>query len=347
LPVIFEHPKRSGLNAEEFQDRSIGTAILPYISDASGFALAEGAEPSEVWTIAKIFDSDAAELMQTTHRSTSPGVMPPKGSEATELKNGTKVLFEGLPLVLDHLAVCESGVWDKNGPPSGIRLDRKDNRMAKSVEDLERQLAELKRRAEAAETARDDAKRRADAAEAERALVASKEQVDPERGLDAKLKALADQNEELRKRLDALSQKPPSIEDLNAVSAAFHRADRAYQMLGEQTPLSIPGETSVSYRRRLAHGLRRFTKSWKNYAFHDSQQPQDFTLVENAIYSEAEDYAKHPPTGGLFLRELVTHPNGKTRVDFVGDSRVAFAPFMHASKFVVTAINRPQGTVAK
>jgi hypothetical protein len=61
--------------------------------------------------------------MQTTHRSTSPGVTPPEGSKAVELKSGDKILLEGLPRVLDHLAVCELGVWDKNAPPSGIQLD--------------------------------------------------------------------------------------------------------------------------------------------------------------------------------------------------------------------------------
>jgi hypothetical protein len=142
LPVIFEHPERSGLNSDEFKERAIGTVILPYVKG------------DEVWGIAKIFDADAAELMQTTHVSTSPGVTPPQGSEATELKDGTKVLAEGLPLILDHLAVCEAGVWDKDGPPEGVRLDRKGSVVTEEEK-------------KALEKERDDAKIRADAAESE------------------------------------------------------------------------------------------------------------------------------------------------------------------------------------
>ena len=67
LPVIFEHPDNCGLNSEEFRERSIGSVTLPYIKG------------EDVWGVAKIFDADAAALMQTTHRSTSPGVTPPKG----------------------------------------------------------------------------------------------------------------------------------------------------------------------------------------------------------------------------------------------------------------------------
>jgi len=155
LPVIFEHPERSGLNEQEFRDRAIGTIVMPYVKD------------DEVWGIAKIFDGDAAQLMQTTHRSTSPGVTPPKGADATNLKDGTKVLAEGLPLTLDHLAVCENGVWDKDGPPVGIRLDRKDSVVTEEEK-------------KALEKERDDAKVRADSAESELKEIKDKARKDAE-----------------------------------------------------------------------------------------------------------------------------------------------------------------------
>ena len=154
LAVIFGHPERSGLNHEEFRERSIGSIVLPYIKG------------DEVWGIAKIFDADAAALMQTTHRSTSPGVTPPQGSQPITLEDGTKVLPEGLPLILDHLAICEAGVWDKEGPPEGIRLDASPGKVHMAEEDLEKELKDARARIDEFEKA--DKARKDAAAEEER-----------------------------------------------------------------------------------------------------------------------------------------------------------------------------------
>lgn len=112
LPLIFVHPKKSLLNTEEFRDRSIGTVFLPYIKGR------------EVWGIAKVFDDDAAQLMRTSHASTSPAVVfrDAGSTETVELENGSTVLIEGKPSYLDHLAICEEGVWDKGGEPTGVNL---------------------------------------------------------------------------------------------------------------------------------------------------------------------------------------------------------------------------------
>lgn len=111
LPVIFEHPDSANLNTDEYRQRAIGTIIMPYVKG------------DEVWGIAKIFDSDAAALMQTTHTSTSPGVKAGADSQMLATPNGDDVLVETSPAILDHLAICSAGVWDKGGPPMGIRLD--------------------------------------------------------------------------------------------------------------------------------------------------------------------------------------------------------------------------------
>ena len=409
LPVIFEHPERSGLNSQEFQDRAIGTIVLPYVKG------------DEVWGIAKIFDADAALAMQTTHTSTSPGVTPPKGSVATELKDGSKVLAEGLPLVLDHLAICSAGVWDKDGPPEGIRLDRKEKPLAdEDKEKLEKERDDAKLRADAAEKelndmkadkAKKDAeetekkaieaaekekadKAKKDAADAKKrdsrkdrhskhdgdimdcsrcdseesaeekeredkakkdAEAAPKTPVDAERGtelndsklteLTAQHNALQLQHAEMSKRLDAMNVQP-SIEDSNEIAKAWSRWDSLYQMLNEQTPRAYPGEKPRAYLRRLADGVRKFTQSFANYVFHDSPQPTDFGLVVDAIYNEALAHSKKPIMDKPgFLREVVTHPHGKTRTEFIGDSRSAFLPFMHPTKFAIAKINRPTGSV--
>jgi hypothetical protein len=119
LPVIFLHPQRGErnekgngalLDSETFQNQSIGSVTLPYIKG------------EDVWGIARIYDLDAARLMLASHRSTSPAVdFGVAGStESITLPDGSKLLLEGNPDYIDHLAVCENGVWDKGGEPSGI-----------------------------------------------------------------------------------------------------------------------------------------------------------------------------------------------------------------------------------
>lgn len=149
LAVVDGHPPGRGVDTEWYREHAIGNVVLPYISG------------DEVWGVAKIFDAKAAEEMQSSKTSTSPGVKPPEDSIATETKDGTKVLAEDLPLVLDHLAICPAGVWDKNGPPEGVRLD---SRKADEVPETE----EEKKALEKANKERDDAMARADAAEKER-----------------------------------------------------------------------------------------------------------------------------------------------------------------------------------
>ena len=117
LPVIFDHPVKGMLNTDEYRDRSIGSIILPYIPSADD----DKHSPTEVWGIARIYDRDAAELMMTTHISTSPAVTFDKDNMTyIRTDDGSRLLLEGKPKILDHIAVCEAGVWDKRGEPQGV-----------------------------------------------------------------------------------------------------------------------------------------------------------------------------------------------------------------------------------
>lgn len=113
LPLIFEHPKTSLLDTQEFRDRAIGTVTLPYVKD------------DEVRGIAKVFDEDGAALMRSSHASTSPAVVfrDAGSTQSIELNDGSTVLIEGKPSYLDHLAICVEGVWDKGGEPTGVNLE--------------------------------------------------------------------------------------------------------------------------------------------------------------------------------------------------------------------------------
>lgn len=121
LPVIFEHPGDSMLNTEEWRNRAVGTIVLPYIPERDD----EFHAKTDVWGVARIYDGDAAELMQTSHVSTSPAVsLDAAGdSRSVDMDDGSTLLIEGKPPFLDHLAVCPVGVWDKGGEPRGVSLD--------------------------------------------------------------------------------------------------------------------------------------------------------------------------------------------------------------------------------
>jgi 8-oxo-dGTP pyrophosphatase MutT (NUDIX family) len=113
LAVIWEHPTKATLNSKEFSKRIIGTTLLPYI------------EGDEVWGITKVYDDEANKLLESGQLSTSPTVVFTELSVNTTLAlpDGTMLLFEGKPYLLDHIAVCEQGVWDKGGEPSGVSND--------------------------------------------------------------------------------------------------------------------------------------------------------------------------------------------------------------------------------
>jgi 8-oxo-dGTP pyrophosphatase MutT (NUDIX family) len=113
LAVIWEHPKKATLTSKEYANRSIGSIMVPFIKG------------DEVWGIAKVYDDQANEAMEKDQLSTSPTVQFSQTSVNQHLAfdDGTVLLIEGKPALLDHVAVCERGVWDKGGDPGGISND--------------------------------------------------------------------------------------------------------------------------------------------------------------------------------------------------------------------------------
>lgn len=113
LSVIWEHPEKSLLNHDEFKDRIIGSIMLPYVPSE---------KPNEVWGIAKIYDAEAAKEMSENVLSTSPAVnfADPSENDKIKLEDGKIMLIEGKPSLLDHIAICSNGVWDKGGAPTGV-----------------------------------------------------------------------------------------------------------------------------------------------------------------------------------------------------------------------------------
>lgn len=177
LTVVMEHPDKATLDSGEFAERVIGSVMLPYISDANGTATSLG---DEVWGIAKVYDAAAAEMMSARNRngytlSTSPAVVfrDPTVNSKYRQEDGSVLLIEGTPSLLDHIAICAQGVWDKGGPPAGISVH--DDIGARKV------MSE--------ESEREDAARR-----------------DAEAKWDAKLDAVMSACDALAKRFDAFDK---------------------------------------------------------------------------------------------------------------------------------------------
>lgn len=111
LPVIFQHPKKAVLNSDEFADRIVGTTFLPFL------------ENDEVWAIVKIYDDETINLLKSEQMSTSPAVVLNKGSKKYQLEDGSTLLVEDRASLLDHIAICPNGVWDKGGDPTGVEAN--------------------------------------------------------------------------------------------------------------------------------------------------------------------------------------------------------------------------------
>lgn len=180
LPVIFVHPKGRVLNSKEFSDRAVGTIMLPYIRG------------DEVWGIAKIYDADTIGILENVQYSTSPGVVlgEPEDNTKVQLADGSRLLIEGDPKLLDHLAICEQGVWDKGGEPAGIESN--------NIGDVTMTEEELKAKADA------EAKEKADAE--------AKAKADAEGGTNKILEAIA----ALTGKVDSVSARVDSMEKAKA-----------------------------------------------------------------------------------------------------------------------------------
>lgn len=146
LPLIVDHPGQNILDTKQFKRRVIGASFLPYIKG------------DEVWAICKVHDENAARFMNKVQVSTSPGVLfvGKNSGFKMEMENGETLLIEDAPDLVDHLAVCENGVWDKGGPPVGVITSGVigDQDMEKTEAERE---AEDKERKDTGERSRNDA----------------------------------------------------------------------------------------------------------------------------------------------------------------------------------------------
>ncbi|EPF7428287.1 NUDIX hydrolase [Klebsiella pneumoniae] len=356
VPLIWLHPEKRTLDSDEFSKRVIGTLTNAWVADKG-----------EVWAVARVYDAEAAEIMATRQLSTSPTV---KFSEVAQsiIVDGQPLLVEPSPELLDHVAICEQGVWDKLLNPTGVKSDSipkeaenmdkeelvalinqtLDARMAKA----DSEAADLKAKADAEEAAKKE-KADAEAKEAEEAKAkadaeekAAKEKADAE----AKEKADAEAAEKMAKEkadsqilqeIAELRSRIPtelSDEERNEVAEAQVKADSVFSSFGKRAPIPLSGEKPMAYRRRLMIQLQEHSPDYKAVDLSAIADSQLLSTAEKHIYADAQKAASLSVGPGQ-LREIKRKDaTGREISTFEGDPAVTWAPFQ-SGKRQVTSFN--------
>ena len=342
LPVVMEHPEKTMLNSDEWNDRVVGTVMLPYLN----------LEAEEVWGIVKVYDEAANTIMGEQGLSTSPGVVLGHGDGAkVTLENGKPLLIEGKPILLDHLAICRVGVWDKGGAPSGIvandsqggtqvadenteetkdsgtvtpdfllsRLDEFCSKMDARMDAMEAKIDARKDSADKDKKDSDDedAKGDSDDDKAERVAADKKDSDDDGEKKDAATgismadvqkmiaEATAKGAAEAAERFAKIERTIPkdlTDADHRALASTQARADSVFMAHGEHAPRAMQGETLDSYRRRLADKLKGHSKTWGKVDVGAVADSAAFDVIEEAVYADAMAAAHSPE--GLSLGQL-------------------------------------------
>lgn len=357
VPLIWLHPEKNKLDSDEFAKRVIGTLTNSWVADNG-----------EVWAIARVYDTEAAEIMATRQLSTSPTVTYSEMQDSIIKIDGQPLLVEGSPVLLDHVAICEQGVWDKLLAPTGVKSDSIPNEAEKMDEEkivalinkaidarmakADSEAADLKAKADAEEAAK---KEKADAEEKEaeeaKAKADSEEKAAKEKAdAEAKEKADAEESErmakekadsELRQQIADLRSRIPtelSDEERNEVADAQVKADSVFSCFGKRAPVPLSGEKPLAYRRRLMIQLQEHSPDFKAVDLSSIADSALLGFAEKQIYADAQKSASLSVGPGM-LREIKrADATGRQISTFEGDPAATWAPFQ-SGKRQVTSFN--------
>lgn len=357
VPLIWLHPEKNKLDSDEFAKRVIGTLTNSWVADNG-----------EVWAIARVYDAEAAEIMATRQLSTSPTVTYSEAQDSIIKIDGQPLLVEGSPVLLDHVAICEQGVWDKLLAPTGVKSDSIPNEAEKMDEEkfvelfnkcmdarmakADSEAADLKAKADAEEEAK-KAKADAEEKEAEEAKAkADAEEKAAKEKADAEAKAKADAEAEekaakekadsqLRQEIADLRSRIPtelSDEERNEVADAQVKADSVFSCFGKRAPVPLSGEKPLAYRRRLMIQLQEHSPDFKTVDLSSIADSALLSVAEKTIYADAQKSASLSVGPGM-LREIKrADATGRQISTFEGDPAATWAPFQ-SGKRQVTSFN--------
>lgn len=350
LPVIWHHPEANIMDSEEFGNRIVGTILLPYI------------QGDEVWGIAKIYDDAAIEAMTNKQMSTSPAVSFVNTSDnvTVTLENGEPLLIEGKPALLDHLAVCEQGVWDKGGAPVGVSLTNEESTMTEATKadatevakaDSESKIDKLLSCMDSVMKRMDSMEEKFKPAEPQKSAADSEkeEKADADEKEEKEEKAKADKAKADADEKEKADAESPEKEEERAKAKADEeaeyadaqsKADSAYSALGQRAPRPLDGEKILRYKQRLAKGLQTYSADYKSV---DLRAIADSTLLEVVsakIYADAVSAAAlpHDVADGV-LMEVKRNRDGINMTEFRGKPKAWMGQFA-APKRVYNTFNK-------
>ncbi|HHF9323427.1 TPA: NUDIX hydrolase [Escherichia coli] len=332
VPLIWLHPEKNKLDSDEFAKRVIGTLTNSWVADNG-----------EVWTIGRVYDAEAAEIMATRQLSTSPTVTYSEAQDSIIKIDGQPLLVEGSPVLLDHVAICEQGVWDKLLAPTGVKSDSIPNEAEKM--DEEKIVALINKAIDArmakADSEAADLKAKADAEEAakkEKADAEAKEKADAE---EAECMAKEKADSQLRQEIADLRSRIPtelSDEERNEVADAQVKADSVFSCFGKRAPVPLSGEKPLAYRRRLMIQLQEHSPDFKSVDLSSIADSALLSVAEKTIYADAQKSASLSVGPGM-LREIKrADATGRQISTFEGDPAATWAPFQ-SGKRQVTSFN--------
>jgi len=316
LPVVWQHPEANKLDTKSYAESNIGAIMLPYLRH----------EVSEVWGIARVLDLVAGGEMAKPGAtwSTSPGVVfdAASGNVKVPLDGGTSILIEGNPYLIDHLAICEQGVWDKEGPPVGVQVDQPIE-VQMTEEEMAKLAAEQKAKADAAIAdaaqpslsdimkgvqalvgkigdigARLDSVEKNMPAPTLNAADSAKKDAEEKAAKDAaeaEEKAKKDAAEAAEKAAkDSEEAAKKDAEEAEAMADAQARADSVYQLHGLTAPRKMEGERLLAYRTRLARKMQPHSAAWKDADLSVIADSVALKIAEETIYADAARAATMP-----------------------------------------------------
>ncbi len=116
LPVLWDHTDGPKLDSEEYRGRNVGSVFFAYVRG------------DEVWAVARIYDDLCVKWLMADDRSTSPGVVfaAVNDNQIYRRDDGTTLLVETAPKLMDHVALCDVGVWDRGGAPKGVETAKEE-----------------------------------------------------------------------------------------------------------------------------------------------------------------------------------------------------------------------------
>jgi hypothetical protein len=113
IPVVVNHPPSGQLDTKEFRERIIGVTVHAFWVE----------DEQAVWAVMRCLDHDATVELINGEYDSSPAVVFDGGDNVVFDLDGSRFLVEAEPTLIDHLAICRSGVWGSApGDSKGVEI---------------------------------------------------------------------------------------------------------------------------------------------------------------------------------------------------------------------------------